>query len=127
MIAGPPSKPVIWIGTSRKDLREFPEAVQDHMGYALFLAQRGGRHRETKPLTGFGGSAVVEIIKDYRGDTSRAVYTVRFRNAVYVLHAFQKKSKTGRETPLRDMELIHNRLREAERIAAESSEGEGKA
>ena len=112
-------KPVIWVGSSRKDLREFPDPVQDYMGYALYIAQRGGMHRDTKPLSGFGGAGVVEIAKDHRGDTFRAVYTVRFAGTVYVLHAFQKKSKTGRETPRRDMELIKQRLREAEQIARE--------
>lgn len=115
----PPLKPVMWVGSSRKDLREFPDDVQEHMGYALFVAQQGGRHRSTKTLTGFGGAGVVEIIKDYRGDTFRAVYTLRFQDAVYVLHAFQKKSKTGRETPRGEIELIKQRLREAERIALE--------
>ena len=113
----PPFKPVVWIGSSRKDLREFPDIVQDHVGYALYVAQQGGKHRDTKPLSGFGGAGVVEIIKDYRGDTFRAVYTLRYQGAVYVLHVFQKKSKTGRETPLRDIELIKQRLREAEQIA----------
>ena len=113
----PPLKPVVWIGSSRKDLRGFPDPVQDNMGYALYVAQQGGRHRGTKPLTGFSGAGVVEIIKDYRGDTFRAVYTLRYQRAVYVLHAFQKKSKSGRETPRRDKELIEHRLREAERIA----------
>jgi len=113
----PPFKPVVWVGSSRKDLREFPEALQDHMGYALYVAQQGGKHRDTKALTSFGGAGVVEIINDYRGDTFRAVYTLRYRGPVYVLHAFQKKSKTGRETPRRDMELIKQRLREAEQIA----------
>ena len=110
-------KPVIWVGSSRKDLREFPEPVQDHVGYALYVAQRGGRHRDTKTLSGFAGAGVVEVVKDFRGDTFRAVYTLRYADAVYVLHAFQKKSKTGRETPRRDMELIEQRLREAEQIA----------
>ena len=110
-------KPVIWVDSSLKDLRAFPEPVQDHMGYAVYVAQRGGRHRDTKTLSGFGGAGVVEVIKDFRGDTFRAVYTLRHADAVYVLHAFQKKSKTGRETPRRDMELIEQRLREAEQIA----------
>jgi len=87
------------------------------MGYALYVAQRGGKHRDAKALKGFGGAGVVEIIEDYRGDTFRAVYTLRFDNAVYVLHAFQKKSKTGRETPRRDLALIKQRLRETEQIA----------
>jgi len=119
MVNEPPLKPVIWVGSSRRDLREFPEPVQDHMGYALYVAQRGGKHRDTKALTGFGGAGVVEIVKDFRGDTFRAVYTLRYAGAVYVLHAFQKKSKTGRATPHRDMELIRQRLREAEKIAKE--------
>lgn len=114
-----PLKPVIWVGSSRKDLRQFPDAVQDHMGYALYVAQCGDKHRDTKVLTGFGGAGIVEIVKDFRGDTFRAVYTLRYAEAVYVLHAFQKKSKTGRETPRRDMELIKQRLREAEQIAKE--------
>ena len=117
MTDAPPLKPVVWIGSSRKDLCGFPDPVQDHMGYALYLAQRGGKHRDTKPLTGFRGAGVVEIIKDYRGDTFRAVYTLRYQGAVYVLHAFQKKSKSGGPTPRRDKELIAQRLREAERIA----------
>lgn len=112
-------KPVIWVGSSRKDLRSFPEPVQDHMGYALYVAQRGGKHRDTKTLSGFGGAGVVEVIKDFRGDTFRTVYTLRYAGAVYVLHAFQKKSKTGRETPRRDVELVKQRLREAEQIAKE--------
>lgn len=87
------------------------------MGYALYTAQRGSKHRDAKTLRGFGGAAVVEIVTDYRGDTFRAVYTLRFAGRVYVLHAFQKKSKTGRETPRRDMELIRQRLREAEEVA----------
>src|ERR1019366_672219 len=119
MTDGPLLKPVIWIGSSRNDLREFPEPVQDHIGYALYVAQRGGRHRDAKALRGFGGAGVVEVVKDYRGDTFRAVYTLRHAGTVYVLHAFQKKSKTGRETPHRDMELIRQRLREAEQIAKE--------
>jgi phage-related protein len=87
------------------------------MGYALYLAQAGGKHRDTKPLIGFGGAGVVEIVADHHGDTFRGIYTVRFAGAVYVLHAFQKKSKSGRETPHRDTELIAQRLREAEEMA----------
>ena len=89
------------------------------MGYALYVAQRGGKHRDAKALTGFGGAGVVEVVKDFRGDTFRAVYTLRCAGAVYVLHAFQKKSKTGRETPRPDIELIKQRLREAEKLAKE--------
>ena len=89
------------------------------MGYALYVAQQGGKHRDAKTLAGFSGAGVVEVIKDYRGDTFRAVYMLQHANAVYVLHAFQKKSKSGRETPRRDTELIKQRLNEAERIAKE--------
>jgi phage-related protein len=119
MMDEPPFKPVIWLGSSRKDLRSFPEPVRDHVGFALYVAQRGAKHRDAKALAGFGGAGVLEIIKDHRGDTFRAVYTLRFAGTVYVLHAFQKKSKTGRETPHRDMDLIHQRLREARQIAEE--------
>ena len=112
-----PLKPVIWVGTSLRDLREFPATVQDLMGYALYIAQRGGKHQDAKVLSGFGGSGVLEVIKDYRGDTFRAVYALKYLETVYVLHAFQKKSKIGRQTPRRDIELIKQRLREAEQIA----------
>ena len=120
MTTGPSLKPVIWVGSSRKDLRTFPELVQDHVGYALYVAQRGGKHRDAKALSGFGGAGVVEVVKDFRGDRFRAVYTLRYAGAVYVLHAFQKKSKTGRETPRRDIDLVKQRLREAEQIAKET-------
>jgi phage-related protein len=119
VIDAPSPKPLIWIGSSRKDLREFPEDVQHRMGYALWIAQTGGKHRDAKALRGFGGAGVLEIIEDYRGDTFRAVYTLKYADVVFMLHAFQKKSKTGRETPRRDIELIKRRLREAERIAEE--------
>ena len=115
----PQLKAVMWLGSSWADLREFPESAHDHMGYAPYVAQQGGKHRDAKVLAGFGGAGVVEVIKDYRGDTYRAVYTLRYSNAVYVLHAFQKKSKTGRETPRRDIELVKQRLRQAEQIAKE--------
>lgn len=122
----PALKPLFWVGSSRNDLREFPEPVQDHMGYALYTAQRGGKHRDTKALSGFGGAGILEVISDFRGDTFRAVYTVRFAGAVYVLHAFQKKSKSGRQTPRRDIEMIKQRLREAEQIAKEWSDEQEK-
>jgi phage-related protein len=91
---------VIWVGSSREDLREFPGPVQDHMGYALYVAPLGGKHRD-EDIERFR-RGVIEIVNDYRGDTFRAVYTVRYAATAYVLHAFQKKSKTGRETPRRD-------------------------
>ena len=109
-------KPLIWIGTSRRELTAMPQAVQSEFGYALYVAQQGGMHRNAKPLKGFGGAGVVEIASEHRGDTYRCIYTVRFAGSVYVLHAFQKKSKKGRETPKAEIELIRRRLREAERI-----------
>jgi phage-related protein len=86
------------------------------MGYALYLAQRGGKHQDAKVLSGFGGAGVLEVIKDHRGDTFRGVYTLKYAGTVYVLHAFQKKSKSGRQTPRRDIELIKQRLREVEQM-----------
>lgn len=107
-------KLVDWIGSSYKDFRALPDEVQDHMGYALHLAQTGAKHEDTKPLKGFGGAGVLEIVSDHVGDTYRAVYTVKFATAIYVLHAFQKKSKTGSKTPVTDMDLIGHRLKAAE-------------
>ena len=114
-----PLRPLIWIGSTRRGFRAMPAEVKSHMGYALYVAQLGGKHRDAKPLRGFGGAGVLEIVKDHRGDTFRSIYTVRLAGAVYVLHVFQKKSKTGRETPKTDMNLIETRLRDAERIAKE--------
>ncbi len=107
-------KPVAWIGSSYKDYRSFPDPVQDGMGYARFLAQTGKMHSDAKPLKGFGGAGVLEVVDDDQGDTYRAVYNVKFAEAVYVLHAFQKKSKQGRKTPPQDMEMIRRRLKAAE-------------
>ena len=119
MAADLPLKPVIWVGSSLRDLRAFPEPVQDHMGYALFVAQSSGKHRDTKTLRGFGGAGVVEVLKDFRGDTFRAVYTLRYGGAVYVLHAFQKKSKQGIKTPQVELDRIKRRLKEAETLSLE--------
>lgn len=107
-------KPVSWIGSSYKDFRAFPDPVQDAMGYALYRAQIGAKHESAKPLKGFGGAGVLEIVTDHVGDTFRAVYTVRFANAIYVLHAFQKKSKTGSKTPQEEIDLVERRLKVAE-------------
>ncbi len=106
-------KPVVWIGSSLKDLKAFPEPVRDTMGYALYLAQGGGKHPDAKPLKGFSGAGVLEVVEDDDGNTYRAVYTVRFGSAVYVLHAFQKKSKSGIKTPSADMTVIEKRLKAA--------------
>ena len=107
-------RPLFWLGASRKTLGAFPEEVKDVMGYALHLAQAGEKSPAAKPLKGFGGAGVLEIVDDHDGDTFRAVYTVRFAEAVYVLHAFQKKSKSGIATPARDIETIKARLKAAE-------------
>jgi phage-related protein len=121
--AGGELKPLIWIGTSREDLKEFPDEVQDEVGYGLYLAQVADKHPRAKPLKGFAGAGVLEMISDHRGDTYRAVYTVRLKQAVYVLHAFQKKSKRGIGTPRRDLDLIRQRLRRAEEVDAEATWG----
>jgi phage-related protein len=109
-------EPLIWIYSSKSDLKSFPEQVQRHIGFALKVAQSGGKHPDAKPLKGFGNAGVLEIIEDYAGDTYRAVYTVRFEEAVYVLHAFQKKSRSGIGTPLRETTLIKARLKFAESL-----------
>ncbi len=108
-------KPVIWIGSSRRDLREMPQQVRRDIGQALYAAQQGATDPAAKPLKGFGGARVMEIVERYRTDAYRAVYTAHFDNAVYVLHAFQKKSKSGIATPKQEIALIRRRLVEAER------------
>jgi phage-related protein len=100
------------VGSSKEDLLAFPEPVQDEIGTALSVAQFGGKHPSAKPWRG-EGPGIFEIVEDHRGDTYRAVYTVRFEGAVYVLHAFQKKSPTGIRTSKRDVDLIARRLTEA--------------
>lgn len=106
-------KPVEWIGSSRDDLREFPEDVQQIMGFALYRAQLGKKHPDAKPLKEFKGAGVIEIVENFDGDTYRAVYTVKFEGIVYVLHAFQKKSNQGIATPKQDIDLIESRLKRA--------------
>jgi phage-related protein len=113
-------KPIIWIGSSRKDFGEFPDPVKDRMGYFLYVAQQGGKHSNAKIPKGFGGAGLVEIVRDFRGDTFRAVNTVRLAGKVYVLHAFQKKSRTGNATPKAEVDLIKKRLAEAEQLTAET-------
>jgi phage-related protein len=109
----PPVKPVEWIASSLDDLKDFPEEVQQVIGYALYQAQCGEKHQDAKPLKGFKGSGVLEVVENFDGDTYRSVYTVRFEGAVYVLHIFQKKSKQGIATPKQDIELIEARLKRA--------------
>lgn len=108
----PGEKPLFWVGSSKQDLMAFPEMVQDEIGTALSVAQFGGKHPSAKPWKG-EGPGVFEVVEDRRGDTYRAVYTVRFEGTVYVLHAFQKKSPSGIRTSKKDVGLIARRLNEA--------------
>jgi phage-related protein len=107
-------KPVYWIGSSKQDLSAFPQPVKDVMGFALHQAQVGGKHESAKPLKGFGGGGVLEIVEAHDGDAYRGVYTVKFANAVYVLHVFQKKSTKGIKTSKADIELTKKNLKVAE-------------
>ncbi len=106
-------KPVRWVGSSKDDLSAFPEDVRRRIGGALWDAQRGLKAPFAKPLRGFGGAGVLEMVDDHDGDTYRAVNTVRLAGVVYVLHAFQKKSKRGRVTPKAELDLIKQRLKRA--------------
>jgi len=107
-------KPARFMGSSRDDLRRFPEDVRTEFGYAIFAAQEGGRAPKAKPLKGIvPGAGVLEIVEDFDGNTYRVVYTVKFADAVYVLHAFQKKSKHGIKTPKHEIDLIRARFAEA--------------
>jgi phage-related protein len=112
-------KPVMWLGDSRRKIKTFPEDVQNDMGAALFWAQLGAKHPDAKPLQGFGGAGVLEIVESDDGSTYRAVYTVKFEGRIYVLHCFQKKSKKEDKTPQHDVNLIRERLKQAEKIHRE--------
>jgi phage-related protein len=119
MSNGDQPEPLFWVGSSKKDLKGFSLAARRTMGFALFQAQTGGRHVDAKPLKGFGGAGVLEVVEDVAGNTYRAVYTVKFAGAVYVLHAFQKKAKKGVKTPKAELDLIRKRLKAAEEHYAE--------
>lgn len=112
-------KPLEWIGSSYKDLLAMPTEVRRRFGFALSLAQAGERHDDAKVLRGFGGAGVLEVVEDDAGGTYRAVYTVRYEEAVFVLHCFQKKSKRGIATPKQDMDVVRSRLKVAEIVARE--------
>ena len=114
-------KPIVWIGTSRRDLKTFPKQVRSDIGQALYTAQLGETDPATKPLKGFGGARVMEIVDRYDTNAYRAVYTVQFSDVIYVLHSFQKKSKSGIATPQKDIELIRRRLAEALRLNRQRS------
>jgi phage-related protein len=121
----PPERPLLWVASSKRDYLEFPPGVQDGFGFELYLVQTGQHPPSAKPLKGFGGGTL-ELIENFAGDTYRAVYTVRFSEAVYVLHVFKKKSKRGRKTPQADIEMIRRRLKMAEEDRTQRFSGEGK-
>lgn len=106
-------KAIVWLGSSKKDLGEFPEEVEDDVGYSLFEAQQGKMPQDAKAPQGFAGASVLEIISNFDTDAFRAVYTVEFEEAIYVLHCFQKKSKRGNETPQKDEDMIERRFKAA--------------
>jgi phage-related protein len=109
-------RPLQWIGSAKKDLMAMPDEVQQVFGFTLYQAQIGLHHADAKPLKGYGSAGVIEIVEDWRGDAYRAVYTVRFAQAIYVLHCFQKKAKRGIATPKRDLDLIRDRLKKVEKL-----------
>lgn len=120
-------KPLFWMGSSWKDLKAFPAGVRQMAGFALWQAQLGRKHLDAKVLKGFGGAGVLEVVEDDTAGTYRVVYTVRLAGAVYVLHAFQKKSKSGIKTPAAEMETVRRRLKEAEEHHAKRrAEGGGR-
>jgi len=112
-------KHVLWVGSSKKDLMAMPDEVKSAFGFALYLAQQGKKHQNAKPLKGFSGAGVLEVVEDCLGDTFRAVYTVKISEVIYVLHCFQKKSKRGIETPKQEIDLIRDRLKMAQDHAKE--------
>jgi phage-related protein len=116
-------KPLKWIASSYKDLMALPPGVRRHFGYALSLAQMGDQDDAAKVLTGFGGAGVLEVVEDDVGGTYRAVYTVKFAEAVFVLHCFQKKSKSAIATPKTDMDIIRARLKVAQAWVQELRNG----
>jgi phage-related protein len=120
-----PERPLLWVASSKRDYGEFPSSVQDGFGFELYLAQTGQHPPSAKPLRGLGGGTL-ELVEDFGGDTYRTVYTVRFGEAIYVLHAFKKKSKRGIKTPQSDIDLIRRRLRDAERDHAQRFRKESK-
>ncbi|WNV09325.1 type II toxin-antitoxin system RelE/ParE family toxin [Tardiphaga sp. 709] len=119
----PTDTPLEFVGSSKDDLSEFPVSVKLCVGFALRAAQKGKKHPDAKPLKGFHGAGVVEIVSDFDGNTFRAVYTVKLKGMVYVLHAFQKKSKTGIQTPKSEIDLIKSRLRDAQTLYQHAMEG----
>jgi phage-related protein len=115
--------PLEFVGSSRDDLSGFPDDVKRSVGLALRAAQKGGKHPDAKPLKGFTGAGVLEIISDFDGNTFRAIYTVRLKGVIYVLHAFQKKSRKGIKTPRNEIDKIRSRLKDAEMLHRIAMEG----
>ena len=127
MAAPPTPKPVHWVGNTKAELSALAEDVRDEVGQALFEAQRGQLHRSAKPLKGYGGASVLEIVSDHGGDTFRVVYSVRWPACVYVLHVFQEKSKSGISTPKAELNLIDIRLKRLQELQDSSAKNrEGK-
>lgn len=120
------ARPLVWIASSKKDLMALPAPVRKFFGHALDFAQHGEQHGAAKVLKGFGGAGVLELVEDAAGGTYRAVYTVKFEEAVFVLHCFQKKSKSGIATPKEDMEIVRARLKVAEALAKEMEHGKAR-
>jgi len=113
------AKPLHWVSSSKRDIKAMPADVRRTFGFALWRAQRGGRHRRAKVLKGFGGSSVLEVVEDHQGNTYRAVYTVRFARVVFVLHVFQKKSTKGIKTAKHIIDVIRGRMSMAEKMYEE--------
>jgi phage-related protein len=107
-------RPVEFIASAKRDLAAMPKSVKAVFGFAIFQAEIGEKHLDAKPLKGFGGAGVLEVVEDFHGDTYRGIYTVKFSGVVYVLDAFQKKAKKGSKTPKQDMDRIKSRLKLAE-------------
>jgi phage-related protein len=117
----PTMKPCEFIGSSLDDISGLPDEVKRVFGFAIRMAQRGEKHPDAKPLTGFGSAGILEVVENFDGDTYRAVYTVKFAGMVYVLHVFKKKSAKGKKTPKPDIDLIKSRLKEAQRKYADKN------
>lgn len=109
-------KKLIWVGSSYDDLKEFPTLVRSAVGYALFFAQEGKKHPHAKILSGMGNAAVIEIKENDQSGTYRLIYTLEIEEYVFVLHAFQKKSKSGIATPKKEIDMIKNRLKEVKTL-----------
>jgi phage-related protein len=118
-VTGQQQKPLVWIGSSKRDLVALPVPIRKFFGHALDFAQSGDKHEAAKVRKGFGGAGVLEIVEDGRGGTYRAVYTIKFKEAVFVLHVFQKKSRHGMATPKPDLDIIRERLKFVEQLVKE--------